>query len=333
MDNIDADRNELLHSLAGSHQSGLEIFDKIDDIRALHSVAELTTLVAHQPSDYSYFNFDKLRMHDLPRHLKVIASRLMKDDANAPGAQAAPGTAVANAKNANVRKKEAPRIDLSVETDRAKFFRVTKKAIYLCDRTIEKRSEKPCRMETERSCDYNGRELFMPYWKPVPAKIFSDIEPVENLLGNDETAARHMSRPAAEQALGDDDDHHIGGIDDDFELPCGTAQTNEPFFSQNGGHEFGHTQGEPLHLLENAGGGDMSMLMEAGDMPPMPNFDGDNLVQAPLSVNALNIEYAKTSKNIDVRRLKQVMWSLISANNDKVTAAADQPASCPAEKK
>ena len=177
MDNIDSDRNELMQSIAASHHSGLEIFDKIDDIRALHSVAELTTLVAHQPSDYSYFNFDKLRMHDLPRHLKVIANRLMKDDTGTAGAGAqVPGTTSA-AKNANIRRKEAPRIDLTIDTDRMKFFRVTKKAIYLCDRTIEKRSEKPCRMETERSCDYNGRELFMPYWKPVPVSVSSLCSP------------------------------------------------------------------------------------------------------------------------------------------------------------
>ena len=171
-------RNELMHSIAASHQSGLEIFDKIDDIRSLHSVAELTTLVAHQPSDYSYFNFDKLRMHDLPRHLKVIANRLveqMKDDKDGQGNQVV-GNAV-TAKNANVRKKDAPRIDLSIQTDRMKFFRVTKKAIYLCDRTIEKRSEKPCRMETERSCDYNGREFFMPYWKPIPVSPSVSVQP------------------------------------------------------------------------------------------------------------------------------------------------------------
>ena len=41
-------------------------------------------------------------------------------------------------------------------------------------------------------------------------------------------------------------------------------------------------------------------------------------IQAPLQVNALNIEYAKTSKNIDVRRLKQVIWSLLCNDSNKV---------------
>lgn len=106
----------------------------------------------------------------------------------------------------------------------------------------------------------------------------------------------------------DDDDDRMNGIGDDFHIPC-TAQTSEPFFTQ------GTNQ---MDMDQNH-----SMLDGAENMEPMMNmnvsrFDGDNLIQAPMQVNALNIDYAKHSKNIDVRRLKQVIWSLLCDDQDKV---------------
>jgi hypothetical protein len=305
MNHMDTSRPPL------QHQSNLDLFDKIDDIRSLNSVADLTTLISQSPSDYSYFNLDKLKLHDLPKHLKLVATRLLtekKDDANPLSNINNQLRTTATARN----KKEAPRIDLSIVCDRMKFFKVTKKAIYLCDRTIEKRSEKPSRIETERQYDYNARELFQPYFKTVPAKVFTDVDSVENLLIGDEigAGAKHGLERQREQMANDDDDPHLGGIDDDFEIPC-TAQTNDPFFSQHGG-EFMQSQ-QVEGMMHNPG--DMLMEQPPDDM----RFDGNNLIEAPLQVNVLNIEYAKTSKNIDVRRLKQVIWSLLCEEQDKVT--------------
>jgi hypothetical protein len=36
-----------------------------------------------------------------------------------------------------------------------------------------------------------------------------------------------------------------------------------------------------------------------------------SLIEAPHQVNAVNIEYSKRAKNIDVRRLKLIMWDLL----------------------
>jgi hypothetical protein len=116
----------------------------------------------------------------------------------------------------------------------------------------------------------------------------------------------------------DDDDGHLGGIDDNFEIPC-TAQTNEPFYSENGGEFAIQTQ----FNANSDGFTDIDNILMPppatnGDLMNLSRFDGENLIQAPLQVNALNIEYAKTSKNIDVRRLKQIIWTLISNNENKV---------------
>lgn len=107
-----------------------------------------------------------------------------------------------------------------------------------------------------------------------------------------------------ERCLDDDDD--LGGIENDFNIPS-TAQTNEPFFTQNGG-EFNNSQHSHIpHDME---------LMPQDELANMSHFDGGNLIQAPMQVNSLNIEYAKTSKNIDVRRLKQVIWGLLCNSDD-----------------
>lgn len=152
--------------------------------------------------------------------------------------------------------------------------------------------------------------MFQAYGKPITAKVFTDIDQVENLLVNEEIEL-HKGRGNAKRENGmDDDDGHLGGMDDDFEMPC-SAQTNEPFFTQNG-HEFAQSQqtdginvgNDLMHLPDSYG--------------ELQRLDGENLIQAPLQVNALNIEYAKTSKNIDVRKLKQVIWSLLCATDDKV---------------
>ena len=144
------------------------------------------------------------------------------------------------------------------------------------------------------------------------------MESVENLLIDDDIGRAKTSHEKPREVPVDDEDAHFAGIDDDFEIPC-TANTNDPFFSQNGG------QFMPATLTQNP---DMDML---ADEPPnfdphgMERFDGSNLIEAPLQVNVLNIEYAKTSKNIDVRRLKQVIWQLVcdsSSDQDKVNFCA-----------
>ena len=148
------------------HQrSSIDLLEKIDDIH-LNSVADLTSLISHAPSDYSYFNFEKLKLQTLPKHLKQIAFHLANNTENNNG-----GENTESKKTATVRnKKIIPKIDLCEVKDLSKYFKVTKKAIYVCDRTIEKRSEKPFRLETERQTDYNAKQLLQPYYKTIPVR-------------------------------------------------------------------------------------------------------------------------------------------------------------------
>lgn len=303
VENLDID-TETVPKLT-QQVSGLDL---LDDMKVMNSIADLSTLISHTPSDYSYFNFDKLKMLNLPKHLKKIAHTIALEN----GAAGERGNVVQ--KNAKTTKRMAPRIDFSINVDHSKLLKVTKKAVYLCDRTIEKRSEKPCRLETERTLNYDSKELLRPYCKKITAKIVNNINSddfVENLLNVEEGFGAHKHHQDMSHARGIDDDD-IGGIDGDFEIP-GTAQTNEPFFTQDGGQ---FTQSDRLEM--NPMGHDLELMHQEdiGDLANTSRFDGENLVQAPMQVNALNIEYAKTAKNIDVRRLKQVIWNLLCNNEN-----------------
>jgi hypothetical protein len=327
---IDSDMMKMQkqsQQLQQQHQSGLDVFEKLDDIHrsiSHHSLADVTALLAQAPSDYSYFDFDKIKLIDLPRHLKRIAHTIALADKTESLAEVPLQPQQQSAtKSTTVRnKKEAPRLDFTQaqQIEVQKFFKITKKAIYLCDKTIEKRSEKPLRLEQERNFDFNAKTFFQPFDKTIKAKILVDSDAIENLLGGgDEFEYVNQLRSAQQQQQNprygiDDDDEHMGmGLGDDFEIPS-TARTNEPFFTQ-ASSEFGPTQnGMMMNMM------DMDQMPMHDDLNSYENMrlEGDHLVQAPLQVNALNIEYAKYAKNIDVRRLKQIIWSLLCAEHDKV---------------
>lgn len=156
--------NDLNEPKLSQQVSGLDL---LDDMKVMNSISDLSTLISHVPSDYSYFNFDKLKMLNLPKHLKQIANTIQHER----GPSFDPKATVVQ-KNAKAAKRVAPRLDFCRKIDNMKFFKITKKAVYLCDRTIEKRSEKPCRLEQERQYNYEAKELLRPYFKTTTVRFF-----------------------------------------------------------------------------------------------------------------------------------------------------------------
>jgi hypothetical protein len=174
----EAGRHEMseMSNLTAKHSVlGTTGEDKIDDIRSLHSVADLTSLISTtSASDYSYFNFDQLRLHNLPKHLKLIAHQLAAANQqralralNGAGGdnQQQPNAEVQQLKAKN--KKEAPKLQFFDNDDLLKFFKVTKKNTFLADLTLEKRSERPIFMESERQTNFDSKEFFQPFWKKI----------------------------------------------------------------------------------------------------------------------------------------------------------------------
>lgn len=295
----------------------------IDDIRSpMTSVADLTTMVAQKASEYSYF--DRFKMHSLSANIRGMWSEKAAALKASQQNNAAELTNSSTAKSVKERNKrgEHVRLDNSLNIDVSKFFKITKKSIALCDRTIEKRSEKPVRMEVERQQEFSARDLIRPYFKSIDAKIFSELDAndCDNLLVEG-TANGKRNNNGGENCDDDDDretemgfgdDGPMADDDDGFDIPCtaGTDGDQNQFFTE-GGNQF-----DPMSQHQMSADPNSDMMAHSLNAL-QPRFDGENLIEAPMQVNAINIDYAKTSKNIDVRRLKNVIWSLLNPDSDK----------------
>jgi hypothetical protein len=145
----------------------------------------MTQLLHHtslmNQSEYSYFNFDKLKLHDLPKHIKAFATKLSNQESKSEIQQ---DEQVKSLQVKDRRRKEIPRLDISIDADRSKFFKVTKKALFVSDRTIESRFDKTFHLESERELEYNNRQLFQIYHRQTNAKLFSEeaVEGDNNFL-------------------------------------------------------------------------------------------------------------------------------------------------------
>lgn len=128
------------------------------------SISELSALITHDTSDYSYFDSEKLKLFNLPKYIKKISqTNLLERGSNSDL------DATVVQKKTKASKREAPHIDVfSAKRNNMKFFEITKKTVVLSDRIIEKRSEKRCRLE--RHFDYDSKELIQPYFKKITVK-------------------------------------------------------------------------------------------------------------------------------------------------------------------
>ena len=43
-------------------------------------------------------------------------------------------------------------------------------------------------------------------------------------------------------------------------------------------------------------------------------FNSENLISCPLTVNTIDINYAKSSTNLDTKRLKALIWDILTTN-------------------
>ena len=165
-DGLHSDNEMGAHHMEDIHEpeNVVTLFDKIDDLKSLHSITDLTTLISTSASEYSYFDFDKLKLSSLPAHLKLIAAKLGSNEAQQINL---PKKVARVARN----KKDLTKISFATKIDRMKFIKITKKATFIADRTIEKRNEKPCRLESERQIDLLPRDLLRPYYKKITVRF------------------------------------------------------------------------------------------------------------------------------------------------------------------
>lgn len=279
----------------------------IDDIQSMaHTLQDVGSLLETtlQPSDYTYFNFDRLRLHDLPKHLKAMAIKLATNEANSQNnANEGQDTTIrSKIAGKDRRKKQLQLLDLKQINDYTKIFKQTNKAICLSDKIIEKRAEKSFHLEIEREISYNPRQLFQLYSKTIPVKILTSNE-IQNefqslIDDNVQQQQQQFNEENRQNNRYEDDGLDLGDhgpIDDDnFDIPPTADIQNNDFFTQGGGEFNLATQQDNFQAnTQNQ------------------NIDEDYLIQAPEQVNAIHLEYAKTAKFIDAKKLKSALWSLI----------------------
>ncbi|XP_054853922.1 condensin complex subunit 2 [Eublepharis macularius] len=225
------------------------------------------------PSEYSYFSPRTLFMWAGPEHWRFKPHH--KGDANSE----------------KVNKKKAAKKVLEINfDDKIEFelhFRETRAATTLAPATLESQNKKFSTLPTDFHYDPNNLTcLFLKpanrLWKkPLKDNLPSHDDEVGEYDYNNPNDTSNFC-PALQDA------------DSDDEYPA-------DFVGQGGMFEMtAHPEGEVGQDAELNGG------------PNITTYGESNLVAEPQKVNKIAIQYAKTAKKMDMKRLKQAMWCLLT---------------------
>ncbi|XP_078312150.1 condensin complex subunit 2-like [Crassostrea virginica] len=243
----------------------------------------LLSVLASEPSDYSYFNKALLRAWAGPAHWRI--GPLSKD----------PKTKSIVDKT---QKNKKALIDIDYdevkeEKDFAKFFKPSK-SLTLTKSTLSKYSK--VKNTLPKDLHYDADKLFRLFCKgQVMIKrqdtTSADIdEEIENYNYENPNDKENFCPKGDEDA--DDDEEAVGG----FDFTAGEGTFNQDDYTM-----------QPDSSLNN------TTLM------------GDKLVSQPNKVAKIDINYAKTAKKLDVKKLKGVIWHLLTTKSKK--GSENDPAS------
>ncbi|NXT35519.1 CND2 protein, partial [Pelecanoides urinatrix] len=236
-----------------------------------------------KPGEYSYFSPRTLSMWAGPEHWHFKPRH--KSDADSE-------------KEARKRSaKKAFEINFDEDIDFDAYFRKTKASTTLARSTLESQNVKSTTLP--RDFNYDPNNLLQLFLKPT-VKLCRTSEPDSSLdheVGEyDYNNPNDTSNfcPALQAADSDDDDD------------------NDPtrFIGQTG--EFNltaHPEGQDAELNRVVGNVDITTYGEL------------NLIAEPQKVNKIAIQYAKTAKKMDMKRLKKNMWDLLTDEQKKEAVA------------
>uniref|UniRef100_A0A3P8RKZ4 Condensin complex subunit 2 n=1 Tax=Amphiprion percula TaxID=161767 RepID=A0A3P8RKZ4_AMPPE len=71
-----------------------------------------------------------------------------------------------------------------------------------------------------------------------------------------------------------------------------------------------------------------SIPLPSQDLESVSTYGEEDLVPEPHRVNKIEINYAKTAKKMDMKRLKNSMWTLLTENPEKPTETVEKPEVC-----
>uniref|UniRef100_A0A6J0SLG3 Condensin complex subunit 2 n=1 Tax=Pogona vitticeps TaxID=103695 RepID=A0A6J0SLG3_9SAUR len=240
-------------------------------------VGSLCLHVSMNPSEYSYFSPRIMSMWAGPEHWRFKPRH--KGDANPEK--------VSRRKAA----KKAFELHFEEEVDFDPYFRKTRAATTLSKSTLEGQNKKSNTLPADFRYDPdNLTRLFLkPAHRLLKAPLQNSSPSRDDEVGEyDYNNPNDISNfcPALQDADSDDDDDPLGFVGQGgmFEMTANPAGAAD----EEAGHEGG---GIELNIT---------------------TYGESNLVAEPQKVNKIDIQYAKTAKKMDMKRLKQTMWVLLT---------------------
>ncbi|KFQ68727.1 Condensin complex subunit 2, partial [Phaethon lepturus] len=247
---------------------------------------DIGTMCLHlsmKPGEYSYFSPRTLSMWAGPEHWRFKPRHKSEADSE---------------KETKKRcAKKAFEMNFDEDIDFEAYFRKTKASVTLAKSVLESQNVKSTTLPTDFNYDPNN--ILQLFLKPA-VKLCRTSEPDSSLDHEDEINEYDYNNPndtsnfcPALQAADSDDDNDI-----------------VKFMSQTG--EFNltaHPEGQDAELNRVVGNDDITTYGEL------------NLIAEPQKVNKIAIQYAKTAKKMDMKRLKKNMWELLTDGQKKETVA------------
>lgn len=249
-------------------------------------VNSLISILASEPSDYSYFRPDLLRTWAGPEHLRF--QRRAKDL-----------TATTGEKSTRKSKAKEPftvTFDESLDLD--SHFKQKRAAITVTAVTLEKHSH--IKTTLPEDLHYNETQISQLFLMPTVTvgrqNVNSQLLEVSQ-YNYDNANDRCNFCPEAE-AFEAMDNAPNDDSDGDDEAP-------EPL-------DFNLTSGDCSQAPASMSSTQASMAENvAGDVV----LTGDNLIAPPRKIAKIDIDYARVAKKVDVKKLKQTMWDIITEHS------------------
>ncbi|KAL3863722.1 hypothetical protein ACJMK2_005465 [Sinanodonta woodiana] len=238
------------------------------------TTGSLMQVLATTPSDYSYFNKALLRAWAGPSHWKIgPVSRDSK--LKSMKATDKPKT-----------KKAAFRIHFDVELDFEQQFKISK-ATCLTKGTLSKYNKDLTTLPKDHHYDANKLFRLFLRKKIMIKRQEENTQEVDDVIDNyDYDNENDKENYCPNKMDGGDDDDDSG----DFNF---TAE----------GNEFGNS----LDMFSQS-----QQNFTASSSMDGTILSGDKLLAQPYKVAKIDIEYAKTAKKLDVKKLKSTMWNVLT---------------------
>ncbi|NWI24375.1 CND2 protein, partial [Sula dactylatra] len=252
-------------------------------------VGDIGTMCLHlstKPGEYSYFSPRTLSMWAGPEHWRFRPRHKLDADSEKETKK-------------KWSSKKAFEMNFDENIDFEAYFCKTKASITLAKSTLESQNVKSTTLPADFNYDPNN--IFQLFLKPA-VKLCRMPEPRSLLNHEDEIGEYNYNNPndtsnfcPALQAADSDDD-------------------NDPV-------QFMGQMGE-FNLTTHPEGQDTELNRVAGDVN-ITAYGELNLIAEPEKVNKVAIQYAKTAKKMDMKRLKKDMWDLLADRQKKQTEVED----------